>query len=253
MRPIRPAMLAFSVCALVATPALADDIRLFATGAVQHSVMDITAAFEAETGNKVIATFGTAGAIGKKLEAGEKADIVVSSSGGLKDLKALLVEGDPQVVGRVRIAIGVKSGAPKPDISTPEKLKAVLLAAPNVGYGDPASGATTGIHFAKVLDQLGIADQIKPKAVLRDGGILLMKEVAEGRAVMGFTQSTEINAVPGTEIAGYLPDALQLVSSYAAALTREGEKNNAAKALFARIIGAPGTAAFAHAGFEVKK
>lgn len=249
---IRAALLAAVACAS-ALPAQAADIRLFGTGAVQHSVQDIIAAFEKETGHKVITSFGTAGAIGKKLAAGEPVDVALSSVGGLREAKARLAEGEPVVVGRVRMGMAVKAGAPKPDISTPEKLKAALLAAPSVSYGDPARGATTGIHFAKVLDQLGVADQIKPKAVLRDDGFTVTKAVVDGAAAMGFTQTTEILAVPGAEVGGLLPDAYQLTSSYAAALTKEGEKNEAAKALYAAITGPKGAEVFAHHGFEVKK
>jgi molybdate transport system substrate-binding protein len=249
---IRAILLAATACAF-ALPSTAAEIRVFGTGAVMHSVQEISAAFEKETGNKIVASFGTAGAVGKKLEAGEKADIVLSSSGGLRDAKAMLANGEPVVVGRVRMGMAAKPGAPKIDISTPEKFKAALIAAPAVAYADPAQGSTTGVHFGKVLEQIGVADQVKAKAVLGKDGFDVGKAVADGKAPIGFTQATEIMAVPGAEVAGYLPDAYQLVSSYAIAMTKDGEKNEAAKALYAAITGPKGAAVFAHHGFEVKK
>ena len=248
----RAILLAATACAL-ALPVTAAEIRVFGTGAVMHSVQEISASFETETGHKIVAAYGTAGAIGKRLEAGEKADVVLSSSGGLRDAKALLAEGEPVVVGRVRMGMAGKPGAAKIDISTPEKFKAALLAAPAVAYADPAQGSTTGVHFGKVLEQAGIAEQVKAKAVLGKDGFDVGKAVAEGKAPIGFTQATEIMAVPGAEVSGYLPDAYQLVSSYAIALTREGEKSEAAKALYARITGSSGISVFAHHGFEVQK
>jgi molybdate transport system substrate-binding protein len=249
---IRALLLAGAACAF-AVSAQADTIRVFGTGAVQHSVQSISADFEKETGHKIVATFGTAGAIGKRLEAGEKADVVLSSSGGLRDAKALLADVEPVIVGRVRMGMAAKPGAPKVDISTPEKFKAALIAASAVAYADPAQGSTTGVHFGKVLEQVGIADQVKAKAVLGKDGFDVGKAIADGKAPIGFTQATEIMAVPGAEVAGYLPDAYQLVSSYAIALTKEGEKSEAAKALYARITGAKGVDVFEHHGFEVKK
>jgi molybdate transport system substrate-binding protein len=248
----RALLLASAACAF-AWSAHAAEVRVFGTGAVQHSVQAIAADFEKETGHKIVATFGTAGAIGKRLEAGEKADVVLSSSGGLRDAKALIADGEPVVVGRVRMGMAAKPGAPKIDISTPETFKAALLAAPAVAYADPAQGSTTGVHFGKVLEQAGIADQVKAKAVLGKDGFDVGKAIADGKAPIGFTQATEIMAVPGAEVAGYLPDAYQLVSSYAIALTREGEKSEAAKSLYARITGPKGVDVFAHHGFEVKK
>jgi molybdate transport system substrate-binding protein len=249
---IRAILLAATACAF-ALPSTAAEIRVFGTGAVMHSMQEIAPAFEKETGHKIVATFGTAGAIGKRLQAGEKADIVLSSSGGLRDAKALLADGEPVIVGRVRMGMAGKPGAPKADISTPEKFKAVLLAAPAVAYADPAQGSTTGVHFAKVLEQIGIADQVKAKAVLGKDGFDVGKAVVDGKAPIGFTQATEIMAVPGAEVTGYLPDSYQLVSSYAIALTKDGEKSEAARALYARITGPKGVDVFAHHGFEVKK
>ena len=194
-------MLAASFCAL-ALPATATEIGVFGTGAVMHVVQAITADFEKETGHHIIATYGTAGAIGKRLEAGEKSDVVLSSSGGLREAKALLADGEPLVVGRVRMGMAGKPGVPKVNISTPESFKAALLSASAVAYADPAQGSITGVHFGKVLEQLGIAEQVRAKGVLGRDGFDVGKAVSDGKAPIGFTQTTEIMAVPGAEVTG---------------------------------------------------
>lgn len=249
---IRVALFAATFVAL-APPVLAAEIRVLGTGAVMHSVQAITAEFEQETGHKVMAIYGTAGALSKRLEAGEKADVVLTSSGGMHQVKALLALGEPRIVGRVRMGMAGKPGAQTVDISTPASFKAALLAAAAVAYADPEQGSTTGVHFGKVLEQLGIAEQVRAKGVLGQDGFDVAKAVRDGKAPIGFTQATEILAVPGAEVTGFLPDAYQLVSSYAVALTQEGEKSAAAQAFYARILSPRGVDVFARRGFEVQK
>src|SRR6185295_6429940 len=119
------APVAFALLAAAAPAARADEVRVLATGAVQHSVMALAERFEKETGHHVKATFGTAGAIGAKFEAGEPADLLASSGAGLDALMAKgKLEGAVKPLGRVRIAVGVRKGATKPDVSTPDALKA---------------------------------------------------------------------------------------------------------------------------------
>jgi molybdate transport system substrate-binding protein len=187
---IRAALLAASFA--FAVPAYAAEIRVLATGAVQQATQDIMAAFEKETGHKIIASFGTAGGITKQLTSGDAADVVLSSVAGLRDSKARLVDGEPVVVGQVRMGMALKQGVARPDISTAEKFKQVLLDAASVAYPDPAQGATTGVHFNKTLEQMGILEQVKAKAVLGRDGADVTKAVVEGKAAMGFTQTTEI-------------------------------------------------------------
>jgi molybdate transport system substrate-binding protein len=249
------------VCAAILCGALsaqAAEIRMRATGAVQHTLIELADAFTKATGHVVKAEFGTAGAVaadvtaGKAIE-GRGADLVFSSESSLRTAAMLahLRADSLAVVGRVRIGIGVRDGDSAPDISTPDLLKAALLAAPSFSYGDPASGATTGIHFAKLLEQMGIADAVKAKAVLRRGGLLVMKEVADGKATFGFTQTSEIKAVPGVKVAGYLPDQFQLVTAYAGALSANPGEQAAAQAFLDFVSGPAGQAAFKSHGFEV--
>jgi molybdate transport system substrate-binding protein len=243
---------------LPASAARSAELRMRATGAVQHTLIELAEAFTRQTGHAVKAEYGTAGAVAADVAAlkpvdGKPADLVFSSDSSLRSagMAALLAPETTAIVGRVRIGIGVRYGDAAPDISTPDALKAALLAAPSFAYGDPASGATTGIHFAKLLDVMGIADAVKSKAVLRRGGLLVMKEVAEGKAAFGFTQTSEIKAVPGVKVAGYLPEQFQLVTAYAGALAKNAGEVEAARAFLVFVIGPVGRKAFAEHGFEV--
>ncbi|GGH11752.1 molybdenum ABC transporter substrate-binding protein [Alsobacter metallidurans] len=236
---------------LGAGSATAGEIRLVGTGAVKHTIEKLSEDFRLRTGHEVRGAYATAGVVTSRIEGGEAAEIVASSRASIATLvKAGKVAGEARDLGQVRVAMAVRSGAPKPDLSTPEALKAALLAAASVGYGDPGTGATTGIHFAKLLEQLGVADVVNAKANLQKDGLDVMKEVAEGRAAVGITQASEVQAVAGVDFAGYLPEAQQLVSTYTAALTPAGARNPVASAFLAFIAGPEGKAAFKAAGFD---
>lgn len=229
----------------------AGEVRLLGTGAVKHTIEKLSEDFRRRTGHEVRGSYATAGVVTSRIENGEAADIVASSRASIAALaKAGKVSGEARDLGQVRMAVAVRSGAAKPDLSTPEALKAALLAAPSVGYGDPKTGATTGVHFAKMLEQMGLADAVNSKANLQKDGLDVMKEVAEGRAAIGVTQASEVKAVAGVDLAGYLPEAQQLVSTYTAGVTPAGAKNEAAAAFLAYITGPDGKAAFKAAGFE---
>ncbi|PSC05603.1 hypothetical protein SLNSH_08485 [Alsobacter soli] len=236
---------------MAAGAARAGEVVLVGTGAVRHTLEKLAQDFKTRTGHDLRGTYGTAGVVTRRIEAGEPADIVASSRASIAALgNGGKIVGEPRDLGHVRMAVAVRKGAAKPDVSTTEALKAALVAAPSVSYGDPKAGATTGIHFAKVLEQMGVAEAVNAKANLQKDGLDVMREVAEGRAVLGVTQASEVLAVPGVEIAGFLPQAQQLVSTYTAALTPAGRSNPAAQEFLEYATGPDGKAAFRAAGFE---
>jgi len=244
---------AIALIAAMASPAAAsaDEIRIIGTGAVKHTIEALAARFTADTGHTITASFATAGVVTQRGDGGEMHDVVMSSDASLRTLAGKSrVSGTPATLGTVRIAVAVRAGAPAPAVDTPEALRAALLSAPVVSYGDPKAGATTGIHFAKVLDQLGIRATVDANANLQKDGLDVMREVAAGRAVLGITQASEVNAIPGVTLAGFLPASLQLVSTYQAALTPSGQGKAPAAAFVAFVTGPSGAAAFRAAGFE---
>jgi molybdate transport system substrate-binding protein len=135
----------------------------------------------------------------------------------------------------------VRAGAPLPDISTAEKLKAALLATKSISYADPSKGGASGIYFAKVLDRLGITEQMKAKTTLvpnAQAGEL----VAKGEVEMGVAQASEIAAVPGTQVVGPLPGDLNSRIVFAVGIGSTSQNSEAAKALI-DLLASPAAAA----------
>jgi molybdate transport system substrate-binding protein len=133
-------------------------------------------------------------------------------------------------VAKSSVAVAAREGVPKPDISTPDALKATLLAAKSVVYADPARGASSGIHVDSVLKRLGIYAEMAPKTVLRPGGYVV-EAVAAGEAELGLHQVSEILPVHGVTLLGPLPAELQRITPYAAAVGRTEQPERAAAVL----------------------
>jgi molybdate transport system substrate-binding protein len=129
------------------------------------------------------------------------------------EYKGWAVPGSATPIGSVGVGVAVKDGAAMPDISTPDALRQALLKAKTITYMDPQKG-TSGKHFAGVLDQLGISEQVKSKTTLGDAGYV-MEPVARGEIELGVQQITEILPVKGAVLVGPLPGSLQKVTTYA--------------------------------------
>ena len=130
----------------------------------------------------------------------------------------------------------VKAGAPKPDVSSVEAFKQALLAAKSVAYIDPASGGSSGIYVARLLERLGIADAIKPKAKLKQGGYVA-DLVVSGEAEIGIHQISEILPVSGVTLVGPLPSDIQNYTVYAAGLGARAAQPDAGAALIKFLAG----------------
>jgi molybdate transport system substrate-binding protein len=217
---------------LVGIAAEAAALKVLSAGAMQAVLEDLGPKFERATGHTLAFTFVTAGAAVKRVQEGETADVAVTTQQGIdsvvKDGKA--VAGNVTVVARSGIVVAVRTGTPKPDISSPEALKRTLLAAKSITYGDPAGGGASGIHFAKVLERLGIANEMQAKTVFykTSGEIGLL--VANGEAEVVVTQQGLL-PVAGIEIVGPLPGDLQDTIVFAAVIMGGPKSAEAAKAL----------------------
>ena len=130
----------------------------------------------------------------------------------------------------------VRAGAPQPDVSSVDAFKQALLAAKSVAYIDPASGGSSGIYVAGLLDKLGIADQVKPKTKLKHGGYVADLIVA-GEAELGIHQISEIVPVKEVTLVGPLPAEIQNYTVYAAGLGANAKDADAAKALIKALTG----------------
>jgi molybdate transport system substrate-binding protein len=210
----------------------AAEIKVLTAGAFKQVLVALIPEFERQSGHKVIVANDTVGALSKRIAEGEAFDVAVLTPGAVKELagRGKLVGGSGVNVARVGVGVMVRAGAPKPDISTVEAFKRALLAAKSVAYIDPASGGSSGIYVARLLDNLGIAAEIKPKTKLKQGGYVA-DLVASGEAELGIHQISEIVPVKEVTLVGPLPAEIQNYTVYAAALAANAADNDAAKAL----------------------
>lgn len=233
---------------LGSTCAMADEIRVMSGGAPKELFAHLTPKFEQQTGHKVRFDYVLIPALREKVAAGEKADVLVMPvavlEGFAKDGKVRADALAP--FGSVAISVVVKEGAAKPDISTVDKFREAMLAARSVVHATPGK-TPSGIHMAKVLDQLGITDAIAKKVVHKpalDGGAEL---VANGQAEIGIYPASEVIEVKGVAIVGPLPRGIDLTINYGgAAMTGTSQ----AAADFVKFMAAPEHRAdWKHAGF----
>ncbi|MCZ8262059.1 MAG: substrate-binding domain-containing protein [Beijerinckiaceae bacterium] len=237
---------------LAAAPALAAEIRIFSTGASKAIIEQLSASFEKKTGHKVIITSDTAGGVARRVEAGEPFEVAVATGSVVNALieKGKLAPGSRIDIASTSIGVGVKEGAPKPDISTVDAIKKLLIEAKTISYVDPASGGTSGIYFAKLIDQWGLTEQLKPKLRLQAGGYVA-ERVAKGESEVVFHQISEIIPVKGVTLLGGLPPEIQLVTTYSGGLAPNA--SDVAKALHAHFIGPDAEAIIKGAGMVQPK
>src|SRR5216683_5922716 len=160
-----------SILGAAAPAAHTAEIKVISTVALTPTLDELTPKYESGSGNKLIIVYSTIADLKKRIEAGETADVMILSRAVLDDLQTQgkVTQGSIVNLGSSYVAIGVRAGAPQPDITTAEKLKEALLVTKSISYADPAKGGASGVYFAKVLDRLGITDQMKSKTVLVPG------------------------------------------------------------------------------------
>lgn len=228
------------------------ELQVIATGVYEHVLKDLAAPFAARTGQGVRFTITNAGGIIAKLDANAAADVVMTSSAGIDSLAAKgRVVGSSKVdVGGMRLGVAVKSGMPVPDVRTSDALREVLRSAPAVASIDPHGGGTSGPFIDKLFERLGVADEVQAKGVLCATGGDVVRAVASGRASVGMTQAAELIGLPGLAFAGFLPDDLQLVTVYAAAVAANGKSPAEAAAFIAFITGPDGAERLRNSGWD---
>ena len=203
---------------------------------MREALEDLSGAFERATSNKLTRSYATGSVIKERILKGEIADIAILPVRGMEDLQrqAKTSQTETIAVARSLIAVSVRAGAPRPDISSVESLKQSLLAASSIVYFDPTLGATNGVHFASVLERLGISEQMRPKTKLvrfPDAGPAEI--VANGGAELAISQPVDILRAPGAQLVGPLPSELQNTRDfvYQAALLLDAREPTVAKSV----------------------
>jgi molybdate transport system substrate-binding protein len=192
-------------------PAQAAEIRLLSAASIQEVFKEILGDFERGSGHKVIVHYGTMGAITDRMRGGEEADLVISS---LQSITALVKEDKVEAasqttISKVGVGIVVPSGTDVRAIASVEDFSRALLAAKTIVYADPGGGGAAGVHIARVVQQLGIAEQLKPKTRFGAGGDITEVTLTQGEGALGMTQVSEIVGKPGAVFVGPLPERIQ--------------------------------------------
>jgi molybdate transport system substrate-binding protein len=226
-------------------------LRIFSGGAPKEIFLQLTPQFERKFGHKVDYVFAVMSALRDKLAAGDMADVLVMPTNILDDYqKGGVVQAQGRaILGLVSVNAVVRTGAPKPDLSTPDKVRQSILGSRMIVHATP--GATpSGTHMGKLIDQFGIADAMKGKIIHRpalEGGVQL---VASGEAEIGFYPKSEVVNTAGLSVVGPLPAAIQLTTIYGAAATAGSPNTDAGRAFIAFMTEPAHRAAWNHAGFD---
>jgi len=233
-----PAVLAVSVL-FASTAARADEVTLVAPGGIRAAIEQLIPGFERATGHTVKATFGSGLGTKKQVADGAPFDVPVVQPPYPEVLASgHVVANSAMPLARVAVGVAVRTGQRKPDISTPEAVKRLLLSVKSFSYPDPSGGAAAGVSFTKTLDELGIADQVKGKIHLSRGGAAAMAALARGEVEIGLTFYSEILTEPGVEPVGELPESISPRTSLVAFVSTHAKNAGAARALV-RYLSAP--------------
>jgi molybdate transport system substrate-binding protein len=233
-------------------PAQAPAVRVLASNGVQGAVNDIVPQCEHAIGHSLAVEFGTTATLKPRIEGSEAFDFTVLTS---EAIDALIKEGKVAAdsranVARVGIGIGIRAGAPKPDVRTPEALKKTLLNAKSITYA--AAGASRP-PTDKMLTAMGITDALKSKTLLLAGAEETSAAVRDGKADILITLISEIVSAKGLELAGPLPKEFQTYISFAAGVSPNAKNGEAAKAAVKFLTGPKAAAAYKAKGMEPAK
>src|SRR5580700_6498484 len=189
MRRIHLSALAVAILLSVSSGARSQtkgEVTLIAPGGIRSAIEQLIPGFEKMTGYKVNATFGSGGGTKQQVVRGDVFDVPIVQP-PYPDVLASgnVVESTATQLASVAVGVAVKQGAPKPDISTPEAVKKMLLSAKSISYPNPAGGAAAGVSFDATLKKLGIAEQVESKIKRAQGGAGAMKLAAQGEVEIG--------------------------------------------------------------------
>src|SRR5215467_6912674 len=227
------------MAALSCSAAGAAEVTLIAPGGKRAAVQQMIPGFERATGYKVNATFGSGGGTKERVIKGEPFDVPIVQA----PLEPVIVSGhvvaaSETPLANVAVGIAVRTGAPKPDISTADAVKRLLLGSNAISYPNAASGAAAGVSFNETLQKLGIGDAMEPKIKIAQGGRGAMELLAKGEVDIGLTFISEIITEPGVEVVGPLPRDISTPTALVGFVSVHSKEPDAAKALL-RYLSSP--------------
>ena len=235
------------------TTGVPTELHLLSAGAAQGLIAALAPKFLDETGATLRTTFGAVGAMREKLLAGARCDVLILTESIVDQLTATghVLVNSAFPLGRVRTGIGVRSGDALPAVNDRAALKQSLRGATDIFLPDPER-ATAGIHFAKVLQRLGIETEVASRLRPFPNGAAAMAAMAQstGGSVIGCTQVSEIQFAPGVTLVGPLPEEFELATVYSVAICTASEESNLARRFVRSLIEPEADGAREQAGFE---
>ena len=221
----------------------AAEVTLIGPGGIRAAVQQMIPNFERATGHKVNATFGSGGGTKERVIKGELFDVPIVQP----PLEPVIASGhviaaSETPLATVAVGIAVRTGAPKPDISTADAVKRLLLGSKAIAYPNAATGAAAGVSLNQTLQKLGISDAMKPKIKIAQGGRGAMELLAKGEVDFGLTFISEIITEPGVEVVGTLPRDISTPTALVGFVSAHSKEPEAAKALV-RYLSSPEVAA----------
>ncbi len=237
-----------AAAALLSGIASAAEIKVLSTQATEQSYRELMPLFEKATGHKVTTIFtGTLDA-DKRVAAGEQHDLLIMAQGSIDaHVKGgKVVAGSRVDLARSGVAVGVKAGAPKPDISSVDALKRTILNAKSIGY----STGPSGNYVLTLFERLGVADQVKPKLKQTATGVFVGSIIASGEVEIGFQQVSELSQYEGVDYVGPLPAEVQNYTTFSSGILSNAKEAEAARALVRYITSPAAGAVFRKRGME---
>jgi molybdate transport system substrate-binding protein len=226
-------------------------VKVMSSGGLKAVITALADAFTEASGRKLDMVFASPATIRSRIEGGEAVDVAILTApliDALASQRKLQPESKVELA-RSGLGVAVRAGAPKPDIGSVEALRRTLLAARSIVATDPAAGAASGVHFAKLIEQLGIADAVKPKTRLNSGSYNA-EFVARGEAELAIQQISEILPVKGAELVGPLPPGAQVTTVFKAAIGANAPAPAGARQLIAFLRSPAVTQVIAASGME---
>jgi len=228
------------------------DLTVYSSIGVRSAAEELFRKFEKQNGASLAVTWGTAPMLVARIEAGERADVLILSRAGIDGLikQGKILSGSDVTLAGSGVAIAVKAGAPKPDISTPDALKQTLLKAKSIAYSEPSAGGASGVYFAKLLERMGIAEQMKSKTRYPPAGGFSAELLLTGAAELAVQQKPELLHVSGVDIVGFLPGDLNMVTEFAVGIMAGSKNVETGKALIGDLCSPEAAALFRSKGLD---
>jgi molybdate transport system substrate-binding protein len=224
--------------------AQAGEVKLLSALVMKPALTPLADIFERTSGHKLSIAYDSAGAVSKRIQSGEIADVAITQKPAVEALakEGKIASGSYVILARSGVGAAVPRGTAKPDIGSIDALKCTLLAANSIAYPVPDAGHASGVHFLGVIERLGIAQQVNAKAKFMEGTVA--EFAARDSADIVISQPMEILATPGYELVGWLPEELQDRERFTWALgvTANAKEPEVARALI-QFLTAPAAAA----------